>query len=141
MTRIIGGIIVLAMTLAGCAGHQQTSRTSVNEVKPVTTEDLAGSILGAFIGTSAGSGLDKADVLYAQRNAQFAFETQAAGQLSSWRNPDSGNSGTLTPSRSFKGSEGRTCREFQQTIKVGSNQEKVFGAACRDKDGSWRVVK
>ncbi|MFN5589021.1 MAG: RT0821/Lpp0805 family surface protein [Holosporales bacterium] len=139
MMRIFCTVMVVA--LAGCAGQPQPSRTSVNAVKTSTPKDLAGTMLGAFAGTSMGNGLDKADVLYAQRNAQFAFETQASGQVSSWRNPDSGNSGTLTPSRSFKGSEGRTCREFQQTVKVEGNQEKAFGSACREKDGSWRVVK
>jgi hypothetical protein len=32
------------------------------------------------------------------------------------------------------------CREFQQTITVGGQTQEAYGTACRQSDGSWKIV-
>jgi len=32
------------------------------------------------------------------------------------------------------------CREFQVRANVGGRDEEVYGTACREADGSWRVI-
>ena len=47
-----------------------------------------GTLLGAFAGNQVGQSLDKADAMYAQRNAQNALERAPSGQSVAWTNPD-----------------------------------------------------
>lgn len=100
----------------------------------------AGTLLGALLGSEVGKSLDRADQAYANQTDQRAFETAPTGQSSAWRNPDSGNSGTITPTRTYQTNSGQYCREFQQTITVGGQTQSAYGTACRQPDGSWRIV-
>jgi surface antigen len=59
-----------------------------------------------------------------------------------WNNPKSGNSGSITPVREGKiTSTGEYCREYETTISVAGKSEKAFGTACRQPDGTWRILK
>lgn len=42
--------------------------------------------------------------------------------------------------RTFADTSGQPCREFQQTIVVAGQQQQGYGTACRQPDGSWRIV-
>lgn len=99
----------------------------------------AGALAGAYLGNQIGSSLDKADKAEMEK-ASTRATTAPIGQPISWRNPDSGNSGTVTPTREGTASNGDYCREFQQTVTVGGKTEQAFGTACRQPDGSWKVV-
>ncbi len=97
-----------------------------------------GTLLGAFLGSQIGSSLDRADQMYANQTAQRTFEYAPTGQAQTWRNPDSGNFGTVTPTRTYQ-SANTTCREYTQTINVGGRKETAVGTACRQPDGSWVI--
>lgn len=96
---------------------------------------LAGSLLGSEIGRS----LDKADMTYAQQANQRAYNAPI-GETITWNNPESGNHGTVTPVRDGYATSGSYCREYQQTVYVGGQQESAYGTACRQPDGSWKIV-
>lgn len=98
-----------------------------------------GTLLGAYVGSEVGSSLDRADHAYANQAGQNAFETAPTGQAVAWNNPDSGHSGTITPTHTYEPAPGQYCREYQQTITVGGEKQKSFGTACRQPDGSWKV--
>ncbi|MDA0261090.1 MAG: RT0821/Lpp0805 family surface protein [Proteobacteria bacterium] len=100
----------------------------------------AGALLGAFVGNEVGKSLDRADKLAMQSTVQQSLETAPMGTISSWQNPDSGNSGTVTPANTFQRTDGTYCREFSQTITVGGRTEEAYGTACRQADGSWKIV-
>lgn len=99
-----------------------------------------GTLLGAFLGSEVGSSLDHADNNYATQAGQQAFESAPAGQSIAWNNPDSGHAGVVTPTRTFEQAPGQFCREYQQTIMVAGQEQRSFGTACRQPDGSWKVV-
>ncbi|WP_298728730.1 RT0821/Lpp0805 family surface protein [uncultured Ferrovibrio sp.] len=99
----------------------------------------AGALAGAWLGNQIGSSLDKADRAAMERASQQAT-TAPIGQTISWRNPDSGNSGTVTPTREGTAATGEYCREFQQTVTVNNKTEQAYGTACRQPDGSWKIV-
>jgi surface antigen len=96
---------------------------------------LGGALIGGFIGNR----LDARDKRLAAQAAQQAFEKNQAGQPSVWSNPDTGNSGSITPTRTYQLANGQYCREYRQTIVVGGQQEKAYGTACRQPDGTWQI--
>lgn len=100
----------------------------------------AGVLLGALAGSEVGRSLDKADMAYANQ-ANTSAHKAPIGQQISWNNPETGNYGTVTPTRDGYSSSGRYCREYQQTVVVGGKQESAYGTACQQPDGSWEIVK
>lgn len=101
---------------------------------------VGGVLLGGLLGGAIGNALDQRDQQLAMQAAQNSFENTRTGTASTWRNPDSGNSGTITPTRTYQGAGGEYCREYQQTVTVGGKTEQAYGTACRQPDGSWQVV-
>ena len=99
-----------------------------------------GVLAGAWAGSEVGKSLDKADRAYAERTAQDSLEYAQIGQAKAWRNPDSGNSGTFTPTRTYRTQDGANCRDFETTIYVDGEQETGTGRACRQSDGTWQIV-
>ena len=101
---------------------------------------IGGVLLGGLLGGAVGNALDQRDREYANRTYHQSLETSQTGTTSTWQNPDSGHSGTITPTRTYEASNGQYCREFQQTVTVGGETEQAYGTACRQPDGSWRVA-
>ncbi len=120
--------------LGGLAGSQIGSGTG--QLAAVG----AGVLLGGLLGSELGKSLDKADKLYAERAAQQSLERAPVGYTSSWSNPDSGNSGTFTPTRTYTASQGLPCREYQTTVTIEGQTQQAYGTACREPDGSWKIV-
>lgn len=98
-----------------------------------------GAVLGAWVGSEIGRSLDDADRLAAERASQRAFETAPTGQTTTWRNPDSGNYGEITPTRTYQ-ADNRDCRDYTHTIYVDGRSETARGTACRQADGTWQIV-
>ena len=99
-----------------------------------------GAIFGAAIGNSIGSSMDKQDQSYYNQSTMESLEYAKTGQSTTWINPDSGNKGKTTISKTYQNRNGRYCREFQQTITVGGTQQQGYGTACRQPDGDWEIV-
>ena len=100
---------------------------------------IGGVLAGGLIGGAIGNSLDQRDKELAMRQTQLALETSRSGQASSWQNPDTGNYGTVTPTRTYQTGTGAYCRESQQTIVVAGETHQAYGTACRQPDGSWQV--
>lgn len=147
--------VVLALALAACestGGTKQTGGTLLGGVGGAVAGAqfgrgsgqvaavAVGTLLGALLGSEVGRSLDKADIAYADRANQQA-QAAPIGQTIYWSNPQSGNSGTVTPIREgTEASTGAYCREFQQAVTIGSKMEQAYGTACRQPDGTWKVV-
>ena len=99
----------------------------------------AGTLLGAFAGRELGKSLDKDDAAAAQK-AQNTAHTAPIGQQITWSNPETGHTGTVTPTRQGTDQSGNQCREYQSTVTIGGKTEQAYGTACRQADGSWKVV-
>lgn len=100
----------------------------------------AGGLIGALLGGSVGKSMDKAD----KDQVEDAVETAhgaPVGQPVTWSNPDSGKSGTVTATREGRDKSGNVCRDYQHTINVDGHDETINGTACRQPDGTWKVVK
>jgi len=154
-TLSISAVVILAIGLGACAdsyGPKQTGGTLVGaglgglagaHVGHGTGRLVAvgaGTLLGALLGGEVGRSLDKSDRLYAERASHQALETSRSGQPVEWRNPDSGHQGWTTPQPAYKNEVGQYCREFTQTVLIGGRQEQAYGTACRQPDGTWKVI-
>lgn len=100
----------------------------------------AGVLLGGLLGGEIGRSMDELDRLKAQQATQASLERGKVGETTTWTNPDSGHSGTVTPTRTYQATDGRYCREFQQTVQIGGKTEQAYGTACRQPDGTWQIV-
>jgi surface antigen len=89
------------------------------------------------VGGAIGNRLDQRDKELAMKQAQLPPEKSKTGQSSGWHNPDSGNSGTITPTRTYQ-EGGTTCREYRHDVMIGDDKEQVTGTACRQPDGTWK---
>ena len=125
-------------TLVGAIGGA-IAGSNVGKGKGNVAAIAAGTLLGAAVGNELGASLDRADMTYYNQTSQNALENGKTGQPSSWKNPDSGNSGSITPTRTFQTAEGSYCREYTQTIAVGGKTQQGYGTACRQPDGSWQI--
>ena len=99
-----------------------------------------GALAGAYFGNQVGKSLDRADRAAMQNTSQNALEKNPVGRTSSWSNPDSGNKGTVTPTRTYQTASGSPCREYQQTVTINGKTEQAYGRACRQADGSWKIT-
>ena len=99
-----------------------------------------GTLAGAYIGRDIGRKLNEDDQEKMYGSTQGALETGVSGTSSQWYNPDSGNGGSVTPQPSYESTEGQYCREYQQTVTIGGEVETAYGTACRQADGTWKII-
>lgn len=63
------------------------------------------------------------------------------GKTWSWKNPETGNGGTVTPTSPRRREDGTVCRTFDETVILKDGRsEKISARACRRPDGSWSVA-
>lgn len=106
-----------------------------------TAATTGGTLLGAYLGQQLGTMLDQSDYAYYDDASQTALEDSQTGIVTSWRNPDTSNFGTITPTRTYKDASGRYCREYNQTVTVKSDTSQAYGTACREPDGRWQNIQ
>ena len=100
----------------------------------------AGVLAGGYLGNRIGNKLSCQDQEYHYDTTQSTLEYKPTGGTAAWVNPDSGASGSVTPTRTFISQSGQPCRNFTQTITVDGQREDIQATACRQQDGSWQIV-
>ena len=100
---------------------------------------IAGAAAGGLFGHNIGAKLDERDRLLLGKTFQNTMETAPTNHVGGWNNPDSGNSGTVTPTQTMVSSNNHPCREFTTTINIGGELTQGYGTACRQNDGSWKI--
>lgn len=162
--RLISAVLITSM-LAGCnppppGAGQQTGGIAKQDIGTVLggigggvigstmgkgngriATTIGGALIGGLLGSSLGRSLDQADAAYYNRATQSALETAPAGQALPWKNPESGNYGTVTPAAPYQQADGRYCREYSQKVIIGGQTKSAYGKACRQPDGTWQIVE
>lgn len=146
-------IALVAILLTGCAMIDQNPKTAIGAAGGGTLGGLiaaaaggsptaiAASVIGGIlVGGVVGNLLDERDKRLAAEAGQRALETAPSGHAVAWANPDSGHSGTVTPTKTYQTASGTYCREYQTTVVIEGKQDKAHGTACRQADGSWKIV-
>jgi surface antigen len=153
--RVVIAAAAIALTVAACensslGGTKQTVGTLGGAAlgglfgaqfgggKGQLAATAAGALLGAFVGSEIGRSMDTVD----KQKAEVAYSkatTAPVGETISWSTPNTGNQGSVTPTREGTSTTGAYCREFQQTVTIGGKQEQAYGVACRQPDGAWEI--
>lgn len=136
-TEKMGNKQAVGTLLGAAAGGLAGSQVGKGRGKLVATG--VGTLLGALVGNEIGKSLDRADRLAMQHATHRSLEKAPTGKTTTWKNPDSGNQGSITPKKTFQRKDGTYCREFTQTITVGGRTEQAYGTACRQPDGTWKL--
>ena len=115
----------------------------LNESGKMAGATALGAVIGATVGRNIGRHLDEISRQRAGAATHEALETADVGESITWANPDNAGGpahGSATVTREGADSEGRICREFQQTVIVGVREDQSFKVACRDENGAWQIV-
>ncbi len=147
MMRATTCALLLSLS-AGCAMNQEqggallggvagaAAGSAIGRGSGQTAAIILGALLGSVAGANIGRHMDEQDRV---RAAQV-FESYPTGSSATWRNPDSGTDYTVTPTRTYDTAQG-PCREFTMRATIGGRPDTVYGTACRQADGSWKVVR
>lgn len=100
----------------------------------------AGVLAGGYMGNRIGKKLSCEDQEYHYDTTQSTLEYKPTGGTAAWANPDTGHSGSVTPTRTYTRNDGTPCRDFTQSITVDGQREDIPATACRTSDGTWQIA-
>lgn len=144
---------VLTILLSACAVNQQGQVVPDKQTfNKGTLLPLGAGLLGAevcrqlFKGHGSKSGWTAAcgvtgylvSSSFLRKNNQ-ALENNKIGETTRWSDPD-GKTYSVTPTETYF--EGNTpCREFRQTVEIEGQLETLTGKACRQSNGTWKLIE
>lgn len=148
--RKASGIVAILAFLMGCTSNYAT-KENVGTLTGATVGDVgsqigggkgqlaataAGAIAGALLGGTVGKSMDEVD----RMKANQALEFSRTGYTTSWRNPDTTDTYSITPARIYETASG-PCRDFTTQAVIDGKRETFYGTACRQVDGTWRTSR
>ncbi len=101
-----------------------------------TAATIVGAIVGYMVGGSVGRSMDDADRACVGQALEYGHDHQPV----QWRNPDTGAAYTVTPTKTYQ-ADGSYCREFTRQGVIDGRRQTLYGTACRQADGSWKIVR
>jgi surface antigen len=125
-SEVVGGVIGGAV--GGVAGAQ------FGKGKGKTAATIGGAIVGVLVGASIGRSMDEVDQNCVGRILEHAPDRQRIR----WAG-ERGADYTVVPLRTYE-ADGAYCREYQTEATVGGRVQHVYGTACRQPDGAWKIV-
>lgn len=99
-----------------------------------TAMTIVGALAGAGLGGYIGNQMDENDRLRANQS----LETMPDNRATTWRNPNTGQGYTVTPTKTYQADSGQYCREYSTTAYIDGKEQTVYGRACRQPDGTWQ---
>ena len=148
--RKASGTVAILTFLMGCSSNYAT-KENVGTLTGATGGDVgsqigggkgqlaataAGAIAGALVGGTVGKSMDEVD----RMKANQALDSSRIGYTTSWRNPDTDDTYSITPTRTYETASG-PCRDFTTQAVIDGKREILYGTACRQSDGSWRTSR
>lgn len=109
-----------------------------------TAATVAGAVLGGIAGREISRDRwcqdRRADAYYYNEAYYDAFDAPDYGERYEWRNQYSGNWGYVEPIGYTQYDGYQDCREFTQVIYIDGQPQQGQGVACRQPNGTWRIV-
>lgn len=153
MKKTVIATALAATALTGCANMSNTEQGAIIGTAAGTVAAynlskghgdaglaiLVGALIGQYVGTQVGGELDRRDRELMGQSTHTSLETLPDNVASTWNNPNTGHSGTTTPTRTYQVASGQYCREYTQTVVVAGKEQQAYGTACRQDDGTWEI--
>jgi surface antigen len=98
-----------------------------------------GALAGGLIGAEIGRSLDERDRQEALAAEYRALEFGRAGRPVAWRNDHTGMYGEVVTGAGYQINL-LDCRDYTHTIYIDGHARVARGTACRQPDGTWRIV-
>jgi surface antigen len=129
----------LGMIVGGIIGNQ------FGKGSGRTAATIGGVVLGGIAGNAIAKDAckDKRHDAYYYNNTYYDAFNGDEGEEYEWRNPYTNNYGYVTPAEYYEdgyNGYGGPCREFEQRVYIDGHPETATGVACRQPDGTWRIV-
>jgi surface antigen len=122
-------------TLIGAAaGGYAGSHVGKGDGKLAAT--AIGTLLGALVGHQMGASLARPDEMCFNQ----AFEHAPDRETITWRTDRNSPQYQVTPTKTTRSSSGQYCREYTAKAAVGGKTSNTYGTACRQPDGSWKLI-
>ncbi len=86
------------------------------------------------------SELSNEDIAMAVGAMQSSLENSADGVRVEWSNATTGNGGAVWPTDTFQTDAGYFCRDFSEEVRVAERMATYQNTACRNDDGTWRLI-
>ena len=153
---ILLGLGMVASAIGGCADGSQLSKQNIGTVAGAVGGALIGSqigegsgrgvailggaVLGGLLGHELGARLDEKDKQAMRETTSAALVNAPDGDSYHWDNAETGHSGAVTPTRTYRNDEQQICRDYQQSIEIAGQNDSAHGTACRQADGSWQII-
>lgn len=151
MKKLLCSTLILAtsISLAGCSSmsNQDVGTVSGGVIGGLVGSQFgqgggqllaigAGTLAGALIGGAIGKNMDETDKLKMNQ----ALEQNQVGQPAYWTNPKTEAHYTVVPTHNVTVHGNKYCREYRTTANIAGKQQQMYGTACRQPDGSWKMM-
>ena len=149
---IAGMIVLAAMEITGCTpGNNVPGSTAAGAIGGGLIGSaisggspygiIGGALVGGIIGDQIGQAMDRQD----QINMQSAIVNTPMNQEATWTSDKANANGqkttyTVKPVKNYQTSSHQYCREYQTIVTVGGKSQTAYGKACRQPDGTWKIV-
>ena len=127
--------------IGGVAGAVAGSHFGKGSGKNAMT--AVGAVIGASAGSQIGRAMDATSKELQNTTMENALERGEVGSTIQWDNPENeGGSahGSTRVTRTGSNADGRPCREFHQEVWIGGEKEQMYGTACKDRAGAWKII-
>lgn len=105
---------------------------------PATMEPI-GEVRDSRVGTQIGSTLSPGDLRLAKAAEYRALEYVRPGDEFRWQGSNADTRGVISVGRGYQVNR-LECRDYSNTIYVGGRAQVARGVACRQPEGTWRIV-
>ncbi len=82
------------------------------------------------------------DLAYVQRQLNKILEFERTAEVIPWKNPETGNGGTIKIDRTYFFDPKTPCRDYVRTVdKEGAEALSIRGTGCREAEGKWKLTE
>lgn len=144
--RLVLGLVALPL-LGACESYFAS--------KPEITGGVLCNVLGRQVIDDAGPAAAKSDgvrlatflgrrigrevYLIDELKTAEALESSCDGHVTTWRNTNTGQRYSVTPTQTYRLQSGR-CRDFTTATEDEGRERVIHGKACRQPDGTWKAA-
>ncbi len=83
---------------------------------------------------------DEKDWKLVDETAVGALNGNPDGKTSKWINPKSGNSGSITPLKTYRNKQGQLCRKTKMFNRTKKKKSEYTFLVCKQSNNDWKII-